>query len=181
MPGTAASGGRNAKGHAAHVLAGTFREDRHGGAVTPDAPTGRPDPPKPLDGLALATWERMLDRLAAERRLTVNDGEIVYQYACLFAETEARVEKQATAAASVQILEENLSGLSGAELVQCFQEIAKVRQLESGYDTKIRQDRMALRQMLVELGLTPAARSRVKLPAEKPKSALEQFRAAKHA
>lgn len=175
MPGTAASGGRNAKDRQAHVLAGTFRDDRHGAHDTPDPPKGHPNPPIALEGLALDAWDRACSLLQAENRLTVNDGEVIYQYAQLFAETEARVQKQLNAAASAQVLEDNLAGLKGAELVQCFQEIAKVRQLESGYDNKIRQDRMALRQMLVELGLTPAARSRVKLPAKPQKSKIEQF------
>ena len=180
MPGTGASGGRNAKSSQAHVLSGTFRADRHGASETPDAPKGRPEPPLPLEGLALEAWERLLGLLEAEGRLTVNDGEIVFQYARLFAETEARVEKQADASAGVRILEENLSGLTGKDLVACFQEITKVRQLESGYDSKIRQDRMAMRQILAELGLTPAARSRVKLPTAKaPQSAVAAFRAAK--
>jgi hypothetical protein len=88
------------------------------------------------------------------------DGLIVEQYARLFVETAAIAVTQSEVSASVAVLEENLSGLTGAELVQCFQEITKLRQLEARYTGQIRQGRMAQRQYLIELGLTPASRSR---------------------
>lgn len=179
MAGTGASGGRNAKSRASHVLAGTFRADRHGDHETPEAPKGRPEPPKPLEGDALVEWDAMTADLEACGTLARTDRMALYQYCRLFAETEALVVKQGEAAATVGILEDNLSGIPKDQLRDVFQEITKMRQLEAGYDTKIRQGRMALRQFLVEFGMTPAARSRVKLPASKPKSKLEQFMGAK--
>lgn len=147
----------------------------------PDPPKGRPEPPKPLEGDALDEWNRMLDRLERSGTLSVVDDGALYQHCRLFAETEALTEKQSEVGESIKILEENLGGLQGADLVQCFQEISKMRQLEAGYDTKIRQGRMALRQYFVEFGLTPSARSRVKLPAAPPKGKLDQFRESKRA
>lgn len=108
----------------------------------------------------------MVVRLKASRTLSTVDDAVLYQYCRLFAETEELAVTQAETGASVDILEENLSGLEGAELVQAFQEITKLRQLESRYGTQIRQGRLALRTYLVEFGMTPAARSRVKVTTE---------------
>ena len=169
MAGTKSSGGRNAKGAAVHMLRGTFRPDRHADAVTPELPVGTPVPPKELTGDALAEWQRMVARLEQMGILSVVDDAALYQAARLFAETEADAERQSEVAASVEILEANLNDLDGDGKVACFQEISKMRQLEASYGTKIRQGRMAMRQFLVEFGLTPAARSRVKAPSSKPK------------
>lgn len=176
MAGTGASGGRNAKGTAAHVLAGTFRADRHGEHATPEAPRGTPEPPKVLTGDARAEWDRMVGRLERMGTLSSVDDAALYQYCLLFAETEARVERQAKLLERVDILEDQLTEeMSGADRAKCIQAIAKMAIMAGSYDAKIRQDRMALRQYLVEFGMTPAARSRVKLPAQKPKSKVEEF------
>lgn len=179
MPGTANSGGRNAKPPTAHVLTGTFRADRHAGYATPEPPKGRPDPPKALDGDALAEWGRLCDRLMANGTLALNDDGALYQAARLFAETEDYARLRDETGASVSILEENLHGLKGPDLVACFQEISKLRQLEARYAVQIRQGRMAQRAYLVEFGLTPSSRTRVKLPAAKPQSKVDAYRSAK--
>lgn len=169
------SGGRNAKTRAQLSMDGTFRPDRHAGLSNPEPPSGKPEPPKVLEGDALEEWNRMVGRLEVSRTLTKVDDAVLYQYCRLFAETEALAVSQLETASSIDIMEENLSGLEGSELVQAFQEITKLRQLESRYGTQIRQGRMALRTYLVEFGMTPAARSRVKVTGEdeqQPKSAL---------
>jgi hypothetical protein len=99
----------------------------------------------------------------------------MFQYCRFFAETEGIFIAQQETAATIQILQENLDGrprkdVTIAELIEVAREITSLRKLEAGYITKVRQGRMALRTMLVEFGLTPAARGRVKLP-EKPKDA----------
>jgi len=171
--------GRPPKTSQAHILAGTFREDRHQPTVEP--PKGRPDSPKPLDGDALAEWDRMILRLESCGTLAKVHDAAIYQYALLFAETEQIHEIQADTAAGIDRLEENLSGLEGKDLVDCFQEISKLRQLEARYVTQVRQGRIAIKQFLVEFGLTPAAQGRVKLPAAATKSAAQSFREAKGA
>jgi len=88
----------------------------------------------------------------------------MYQYCRLYADTEALSVLQEETGGSIDRLEENLSGLDGAELVQCFQEITKLRQLEARYVVQIRQGRMGILRFLVEFGHTPSARARVKLP-----------------
>jgi P27 family predicted phage terminase small subunit len=123
-----------------------------------------PTPPKPLEGDALQEWLRMVDRLTELGTLTALDDAILYQHCRLFADTEAIAVSQLEVAGSVTILEENIGDMKGADLVAAFQEISKLRQLEARYTSQIRQRRLALRTFLVELGLTPSARGRVKLP-----------------
>lgn len=179
MAGTANSGGNGKKTTQALVVAGTFRNDRHGDHESPDPPKGPPEAPKDLTGDALAEWQRMVWRLEVSGTLSKVDDASIYQYACLFAETEQHVVARDEARESVKLLQENLSDLNGADLVQCFQEISKMARLEASYSTQIRQGRMAIRQFLVEFGMTPAARSRVKLPPSKPQSKVDQFRSMK--
>ena len=157
------SGGRNAKTAAAHRVNGTFTPSRHAGFENPEPPTGTPTAPKSLTGDAADEWGRMVARLEKSKTLSVVDDGVLYQYCRLFAETEAIAVAQEETAASIGILEENLRGLESEEMVAAIQEITKLRSLEARYTTQIRQGRVALRTYLVEFGLTPAARSRVKV------------------
>lgn len=153
------SGGQNRRAPALHMLRGTFQPSRHGRPM-PEAPGGLPEPPPGLPAAVLAHWRvtvGLLDALGVVSRV---DGLIVEQYSRLFVETAQVAVTQTETAASIARLEENLSGLEGAELVQCFQEITKLRQLEARYTGQIRQGRMAQRQYLIELCLTPASRAR---------------------
>jgi P27 family predicted phage terminase small subunit len=183
MSGTANSGGRNAKSAQMHVLTGTFRQDRHGDAIAPEPPKGRPEPPVELSEVARAEWDRMVIRLEQSGTLSRVDDAAVYQYARLFAETEQLAVSRDDTSGSIRIMEDNLAGIEGGDLVPVFQEITKLRQLEKGYATSIRQGRMAIRQYLVEFGMTPAARSRVKVPKsdDTPKAGIRAFQARKHA
>ena len=158
------SGGQNARTAEQHRLAGTFQPSRHAGLKNPEPPKGIPQRPKPLGGDALAEWDRMIERLSLSGSLSKVDDAVLYQYCQLFAETDAIATTQEETAASIDIMEENLHGLKAAELVQAFQEITKLRQLEARYTTQVRQGRLAVRAYLVEFGLTPASRGRVKLP-----------------
>lgn len=122
------SGGRGAKPTQDHQRRGTYREDRHGGFESPDPPKGAPIPPKPLEGDAKAEWDRVCEDLEACKTLASVDRSALYQYCCLFAETEALAAKK-----------------------------------DINLYVAIRQNRMAMRTYLVEFGLTPASRSRVKI------------------
>lgn len=188
MPGTASSGGRNKKSQAAHALAGTGRADRGTAATStaadvPDPPKGRPHRPSGLRGHALAEWIRMVDRLEAAKTLAIVDDAALYQYCCLFAETEgiltARRENVGLVKkllAAVKRIEAGLAAIAAADrqadtvtvvdvgdLTAAIAQIVKLRQLDTKYQTQLRQGHMALRQYLVEFGMTPAARSRVKV------------------
>lgn len=175
MPGTANSGGRNRKSASAHKLQGTYQKVRHAGVKTPEAPPGVPKPPKDLEGDALAEWRRMVDRLSAVGSLSAVDDAALYQYARLFAETEAIAVTQVETAATIALLEENLHGEDRQDLLAVCQEITKLKQLESRYTTQIRQGRMAIRQFLVEFGMTPSARTRVRLPEKPEQDPFDEF------
>jgi hypothetical protein len=155
------TGGKNRKAAGLHVLQATFRPQRH--ALQPTAletPGGIPVPPQGLPDAVLKHWHATVACLQAMGTVSRVDALVVEQYARLSVETEAIAVTASETAASIARLEENLSGLKGAELVHCFQEITKLRQLEARYATQIRQGRMAQRQYLIELCLTPASRAR---------------------
>lgn len=105
----------------------------------------------------------MVRRLEMSKTVSLADDAALYQYCRLFAETEAIAVTQLETAGSIAILEENIAGLKGPDLVAVFQEISKLRQLEARYTNQIRQGRMAQRVFLVEFGMTPASRGRVRL------------------
>lgn len=178
MAGTGASGGRNAKPTRAHVVSGTFRGDRHADHDTPDPPKGDPVPPRELSAVGQAEWAGMVESLRLSRTLSPVDGHALYQYCCLVAEAEELVAEKAEARAAVNTLLASQGDVEKEDLLAFFQELGKMTKLASSYDGKITSKRSTIRQYLVEFGLTPAARSRVKIPAEKPKGKLEQFRQA---
>jgi P27 family predicted phage terminase small subunit len=162
------SGGRNAKTVQEHQQRGSFRDDRHGSYTNPDPPKGQPKQPKSLKGDALAEWKRMIQRMEDSGTLSKVDDAALFQYVCLFGETEAIVVQQAHTADLIEKLEDAIAGtedrpgLTEGDLVNAIREITKLKQLDAKYTSDIRQGRMAIRQYLVEFGMTPAARSRVK-------------------
>lgn len=172
MAGTSSSGGRNRKTSQEHRSRGTYRGDRHGAGESPTVPVGVPSPPKDLDGEARAEWERTVQRLQVMGTIATVDDAALFQYVSLFAETEAIAVKQAHTSELIDKLEDAITGdgerrgLEDADLVMAIQQIAKLKQLEASATTNIRQGRMALRQYLVEFGLTPASRSKVLVPAK---------------
>jgi len=148
MPGTSSSGGRNKKSQRAHALAGTGRKDR-GTAKTettappPDPPKGRPPiPTHKLTGEARAEWDRMADRLALVKTLTLVDDAVLYRYCQL----HARAER----------LEREIAQLPTAFYIDHLGN----EKVHPGF-AQLRAHDQALRAYLVEFGMTPAARSRV--------------------
>lgn len=167
MPGTSASGGRNRKSRAEHALTGTGRKNRGTAraADVPDPPKGRPPIPSGLAGHALAEWTRMVGRLEAAHTLSTVDDAVLYQYCCLFAETEEILTARDGNARLIVKLQAAIERVRKGDLiVEAIAQIVQLKKLESKHATQLRQGHMALRQYLVELGMTPAARSRV-LPA----------------
>jgi P27 family predicted phage terminase small subunit len=156
------SGGRNRKSAQAHELAGTYRRDRHGDGESITAPAGVPTPPVELEGEALAEWNRMVGRLQQTRTLSVVDDAALYQYVRLYAEIEALSADQERIAETIAKLEGYIEELPPSERGSSIADLIKLRQIEARYPGQIRQGRMALRQYLVEFGMTPAARGRVK-------------------
>lgn len=176
MPGTASSGGRgtNRKSRVQHELDGTFRKDRHSDLKNPEPTSGRPDPPLALDTIAQTEWDRAMWAFEDMKMLHKVDVFAVYQYAQLYAETEAVKGQQEEAKAGLRVLEDNLSTrpetpeerLSAADKVQLFAQIVTLHKIISKCTDQLRSGRMAIRQYLVEFGLTPASRNRIKLPAK---------------
>ena len=170
MPGTSRSGGHNKKSRAAHALAGTGRKDRGTKTTStssgdaPPAPTGVPRTPSGLAGHALVEWNRMVTRLSAAKTLSTIDDAVLYQYCCLFAETEAiQLAHRANAqlVAKLQVVIKKLRGED--QIVNAIAQIVQLKKLEVKSTAQLRQGHMALRQYLVEFGMTPAARGRVKV------------------
>jgi len=159
--------GRPAKTAQQHKLEGTYRRDRHAGVTAPEVPKGQPTSPKRLTGEARLEWDRMIQRLETTGTLTLVDDAALYQCCRLFAETEDLARQRDETEATTAKLEKHLSGLKGAELVACVQEVGKLRRLVSRFSVQIRQGRMAQRLFLQEFGLTPATRGHVKKLAEK--------------
>jgi len=143
MPGTSSSGGRNKKSAKTLALAGTYRKDRHGGSTTADPPKGRPTRPDTLKGEARAEWSRMIDRLETSKTLSPVDDAVLYRYCQLHARAE--------------LLERGLSALRSPFYIDAFGN----PRVHPGF-AQLRAHDQVLRHYLVEFGLTPAARTRVK-------------------
>jgi len=164
MPGTSSSGGRNRKSTREHALAGTYRKDRHSAAVEADPPKGRPSCPRELAGAARAEWVRMEQRLELSKTLSTVDDAALYQYCCLFAETEGILATRKTNARLLEKLERALERVRHEdEIAEVAGAIATLQKLDAKHVQQLRQGHMALRQYLVEFGMTPAARTRVKV------------------
>jgi len=157
------SGGHNAKSIEQLEIEGTFDPSRHAGIDNPLPVPGLPKAPGPLGPLARKEWKRTIALLDEARTLSREIASALYQYCQLFEESEhiatQRIERRRT----IERLEATLPQLTGESLVQAIGDITKMAQLDAKDATQIRQYRLALRTYLVEFGLTPAARSRVKL------------------
>lgn len=163
------SGGRNARTVKEHLLKGTFQKVRHGGVKNPEPPDGIPTPPKKLAGDTKEEWGRMLERLSSSKTLSTVDGGALYQYSCLFGETEKIAQRMEHNDSLIDGIEDRLHELHDGDYVSAIQQLTELKKLESRYINQIRQGRMALRAYLVEFGLTPASRGRVKI-ADKPQT-----------
>lgn len=166
MAGTANSGGHNAKTREELARSGTLRKDRHGDMKSPEPTAGRPEPPKELSKAAQDEWDRMIWCLEDMGTLCKVDGQALYQYCSLYAETEAVAERQENLALAVERLEENLADFKGEEFLKLIQELTQQQKLVSKCTDQLRSGRAAIRPYLVEFGMTPSSRGRVKLPAK---------------
>lgn len=179
MAGSPGRSGRRAKPAAAHILRGTFRPDRHGDDATPEPPIGAPKPLKPLSGDAKAEWNRMVESLGLTKTLSTVDRHVLFQYCEMFGETEElKASYWRLRKASSQMLKA-AKGLESNDLVKALSEITKIEHEIGRLTVKLRQNRLGLKGLLVEFGLTPSARTRVKQlggGAERPLSKVDQFR-----
>jgi P27 family predicted phage terminase small subunit len=79
MAGKPGRSGRKRKPKTTLRLHGTYREDRHGGAI-PDPPTAIPTPPKSLKGIALEEWDRVTKLLAEINCIAELDRALLTAY-----------------------------------------------------------------------------------------------------
>lgn len=171
MPGVKGrSGGRNAKTADELRRAGTFDASRHTGIENPPALAGRPKPLGKLGKIARKEWRRMVDLLEESKLLSKEIAGALYQYCQLFEESENIAAQRIDRARTIELIEDTMKDLPPEERLQCIDNITKLLQLDAKDATQIRQYRLALRVYMVEFGLTPAARSRVK-QVEEPKHA----------
>ena len=166
MAGTANSGGRNAKSPAEHRTIGTFQPSRHEGFETPDPPKGQPVPPRPLSSLEKAEWNRMVLRMEDSKTSSRVDDAVLYQYVQLFGEGEALRAANLETRRLSKALKKAARKLEGKELVQAIQAIVSLEFLSAKNEVACRQNHLAIKQYLVELGMTPSARTRVKIHKE---------------
>lgn len=162
------SGGHNAKTIEQLKAEGTYDPTRHAGIENPEPPKGRPRPPCKLRKVARKEWRRMLDRLESSRTLSPVDDAALYQYCQLFEEAEAIAEQREGRTAMVEEMEKAMLELHGEARLEVINNITKLLLLDAKDQTQIRQYRMGLRAYLVEFGLTPASRGRVKQIGTKP-------------
>lgn len=160
----------------AHIIQGTFRPDRHGEADTPEPPKGVPVPPKTLNAEEQGEWDRMVGRLEQSKTLSLVDDAALYEYVQLFAEKEMIKSDDVSVRKLSKDLRRAIKDLEGAELVQAIEQIVKLQLILPKHSQQLRQGHMAIRQYLVEFGMTPSARTRVKVASgEKPMSKIDQL------
>lgn len=136
-------------------MRGTFRKDRHGDPATePDFElvTEMPPPPGFLDPVAVMEWDRVGPHLIEQQLLTVGDLAAFTLY-CLNVSRVVACEKAI-----------NEKGL----LIEAFGGMQANPAIAIG-----RQAGVEVRKFCQEFGMTPSARTRVKVPPkekEKPKT-----------
>jgi len=183
MPGVKGqrSGGRNAKTVKQHQLDGTHRADRHGGGfANPDPPLGDTPKPEYLDGEASAEWDRTIERCRTNGTLAVTDDAAIENY--VDAHVQWWLLKQERDGLPSVLWEKVTQRMDEAGHVETFREPRihpVVGRIDSALKTK--------KALQVELGLTPASRSRVKItikdakpeatPLEKLQAETRQLRA----
>jgi Phage terminase, small subunit len=161
------AGSNAVKSRRQHELDGTFRKDRHADLKNPEPTPGRPEPPAELDKVGQDAWDWMMWAFEDMGMLTKVDAAAVYAYCCVWSKTLAVEQQQAEMREAVRVLRENVPDIrkdDPAGLIQLFQEIVGLEKLISKCTDQSRAGWMAIRQYLVEFGLTPASRGRIKLP-----------------
>jgi P27 family predicted phage terminase small subunit len=144
------SGGTSRKSRQLHILQGTFQPSRCT-SDAPEPPVGVPEAPGVLSGEAQAEWARMVARLQASHTLSTVDGALLWNYCHVWADT-CRLQADADALPRTWFEKASVDG-AGVEHAE-----PKLHPVFA----QLRQYRLALRVLLVEFGLTPVSRNRVK-------------------
>lgn len=126
------------------AAAGTLRKDRRKD-LAPTPGSGAPNPPTWLPAEAVTVWRRLSDQLLARGTLTVADGPALELLVTTYVEFE-KLEEQV--------------GRDGYTYLPAGSKAGATP--KAGPATSmLRSARKQLRMMLLEFGLTPAARSNV--------------------
>lgn len=143
--------GNRAKSTQEHLRNGTYREDRHGRHRTPEAPAGTPEKPPYLSEVASAMWDQLAAIMEREGRLTVNDGPFLEDAAECYAELARwRVAAQRSPLTQTKVTVDSAGNEHREEKPHPAQQ-------------QYRLASEAWRKKLVEGGLTPTARNRVRV------------------
>lgn len=164
------SGGHNAKSVDELQVQGTYDPSRHAGIDNPLPVPGIPKVPAKLGKVGRREWHRTIEFLEANRTLSRELAAGLFAYCRLFEEQEAVVAGRRERKARIEMIEESLKELKGDQLVEAISCLTKMEILNSRDSTQIRQYASAIRPYLVEFGLTPASRSRVRLVPIKQRS-----------
>jgi P27 family predicted phage terminase small subunit len=123
-----------------------------------------------MGGHAAAEWDRMVARLELSQTLSIVDDAALYRYCSLCGETEDVRDARRENTALIVTLQAAIARNDTAPEVDLslFESLVKLRQLDMKYVGALRQGHMAIRSYLVEFGMTPSARSRVKVPPAPP-------------
>lgn len=154
--------GRPAKPDAAKRIEGTFRPDRERkGIATSSAPL--PPPPSWLSERAETEWERMVPIMSEAGLLTGLDVAVMAGYCEAYAQFV-----EATAGMNSRPRNGNASRI---KLVQRTNAGVRPNPL-----VKIRQDALVqMRNYMGELGLTPAARQKIRAEPQEEENALDKL------
>jgi P27 family predicted phage terminase small subunit len=137
----------------------------------PIPPSGRPAPPDHLDKVAKEEWEHMCGLLEGMGLLSLAEGPVLILYCECFSKwLRARGE----------IVKYGMVIKSTTSVIQKGKIVATKEYLRANPAINI-ETQMArlMKDLLIELGLTPSARSRIRSTAERPKDELEEFLARK--
>lgn len=159
------------KNIADHKRNGTYRTTRHKGQRSPSAPLGHPVKPDSLDPLASASWDAVIVSLDAMEITHTIDGHAVEQYAKLYAETEGIADQRIAGRVAMDSLTTTIQSLRGVDLANAVASLVDLAKLDAKHVDQLRNGRNAIRLFLVEFGLTPASRNRIRLPEATPDTA----------
>jgi P27 family predicted phage terminase small subunit len=133
----------------------------------PIPPSGKPEPPEHLDKLAKEEWERLCVILKEMGLLSLADGPALALY-CECYSKWLRVRGE--------IAKHGMVIKSTTDVIQKGKVVATKEYLRANpaINIEVQMARM-MKDLLIEFGLTPSSRSRIRTTADRPKDELEEF------
>ena len=122
--------------------------------------------PGELDETGQKAWDWLMWAFGDMGMLAKVDAHAAYAYCRIWSKTLMVEQQQEEMRGSLAALEENIGDVESADKVALFGQIVTLQKLISKCTDQSRSGWMAIRQYLVEFGLTPSSRGRIKLPAK---------------